>query len=304
MIIGVDNGYTYTKTSTGIIFPSIVSRDESMDINEGRLEVEINGTRYLVGDSARLGEYTFAVDLNKVDHENTMVCILTALAMSTQRNLEDYQIITGLPVSQYGKQKEELRQRILQQGLVGMQLNGQKKYIRITQADVFPQSAAIFYAVKTSGESVLVIDIGGLTVDVSQFEAISGKYKLTRYQTYAQGTLKLYSQIIKRINTEYDLDLKALDAEGVIRNGLHIYGHRQKLGFIGELIGSYVSDLMCSLKLNFNLKTAGQVPLGGGGAILLESYIKDHIPHAYLVPDAQFANAKMFAEIGKVRFAA
>lgn len=306
MIIGVDNGYTYTKTSTGIIFPSIVSKadEEGMDINEGKLEVEYEGKKYMVGDSAKLGEYTFAVDLDKTDHENTMVCILTALAMSMKRNVEEFQVITGLPVGLYAKQKEALKEKLMHKGHLKIKLNGVQKYMKITKGDVFPQSAAIFYSVKTKGESVLVIDAGGLTIDVSLFEMISGKYKLTKYRTYPQGTLKLYSKIIKKINTEYEMDHKVLDAENIIKNGLCIYGQKQNCSFINDMINVYVSDFMNDIKLDFNLKSAGQVPLGGGGSILLQEYMKKHIPHAYLVQNAQFANANMFAEIGRMRFAA
>lgn len=304
MIIGVDNGYTYTKASTGVIFPSIVSKtEEEMDINEGKLEVELNGQKYMVGDSAKLGDYTFTVDLNKTNHENTMICILTALAMSMKNSIEEFRVITGLPVGLYAKQKEGLKKKLIHRDYLKIKLNGIQKYLKISMADVFPQSAAIFYSVRANGESVLVIDIGGLTIDVCLFECIGGKYKLTKYRTYPQGTLKLYSKIIKKVNTEYEMDHKVLDAENIIRNGLYIYGQRQDCSFISDMIHSYVSDFINDMKLDFNIKTAGQAVLGGGGSILLQDYMKKHIPHAYLVPNAQFKNAEMFAEIGRVRFA-
>jgi hypothetical protein len=47
MIIGVDQGYSHTKTSEGVIFPSRISTEGYM-IGEST-EVKIDGKCYLVG---------------------------------------------------------------------------------------------------------------------------------------------------------------------------------------------------------------------------------------------------------------
>ncbi|WP_069649627.1 ParM/StbA family protein [Caloranaerobacter ferrireducens] len=293
MIIGVDNGYTYTKNSKGVIFPSKVRTGESIDINNV-LEVEIEGKRYIVGEK----ESNYTVDINKVDDEKTKVCILTSIALSMDNDYEEVKVITGLPPGHYSKQKIQLRKMLLNSGATKIIINGKKKHLKIVDADVFVQGAGPVFLQpnKYRYAKVLVIDIGGLTVDVCYFENM----KLVKYRTYEKGMLKLYSQMISEINTYLELSLDISDGERILNEGIKIYGKQQDLRFLNPIIDGYIESFMTDIKLDFSIKTMDYILLIGGGSQGL--YHRLNIPNAEILPDGQFTNAVCYEQIGRVRF--
>lgn len=293
MLIGVDNGYTYTKNSKGNMFLSKVRTGETIDINNV-LKVELEGQTYIVGE--RDSNYT--VDINKIDNEITRVSVLTSIALAMRDNHEEIQLITGLPPGHYAKQKEELKEMLLNKNLIRMTINDREKAMKITNADVFIQGAGPIFLDphKYRYKKVLVIDIGGLTVDVCCFENMN----LVKYRTYEKGMLKLYSNMISKANAELELNLDISDGENILNNGLYIYGVKQDLEFLDEVINAYINDIFTNIKLDFSLKTMEYVLFIGGGSQGL--YNKINIPNALMVPNSQFTNAISYEAIGRVRF--
>ncbi|QEK11716.1 ParM/StbA family protein [Crassaminicella thermophila] len=295
MLIGVDQGYTYTKNSKGVIFPSRVRVGETIDINNV-IEVQIEGKSYIVGEK----ESNFTVDTNKVDDEKTKVCILTSIAKSTEREITDVKLITGLPPGQYKQQKEKLKDMLLDSGLTKIIINNQKKYLRIIKADVFVQGAGPIFLNPNQyrNAKVLVIDIGGLTIDCCYFENM----KLEKYRTYEKGMLKLYSQMISEVNSKLELNLDVIDGERVLNEGIKIYGKYQNLRFLEPAINSHVEGFMTDIKLDFPIKTVDYIILIGGGSKGLNERLQKYMPNAELFHDSQFTNATCYEQIGRVRF--
>lgn len=293
MLIGVDNGYTYTKNSKGNMFLSKVRTGETIDINNV-LKVELEGQNYIVGEKD--GNYT--VDINKIDNEITRVCILSSIALSMRKDYEEVQLITGLPPGHYSKQKEELKEMLLNKSLIRIAISNREKAIKLTNVDVFIQGAGPIFLdpYRYRNKKALVIDIGGLTVDVCYFENMN----LIKYRTYEKGMLKLYSSMISTVNTELELDLDITDGENILNNGLSIYGEKQNPNFLDEVINSYMGDIFTNIKLDFSLKTMDEILLIGGGSQGL--YNKIDIPNATILPNSQFTNAISYEAIGRVRF--
>ncbi|TDT63443.1 ParM/StbA family protein [Fonticella tunisiensis] len=287
MIIGVDAGYYATKTSEGIIFPSRITTQESI-IGDG-CSIMIGGKKYTVGE----GEVT--VELNKINQELTKVCILYALAKSSDDS--EFSIVTGLPVGQYSKQKDALKNMLLSSRFNDVQIGNQKRLILIRDAEIFPQGAGALFSTNIEGEAVLV-DIGGRTVDICLFEMVNGKRKLTKYSTILEGTLSLYSKVVHLINSKYETGLKLEDGEKILKSGLEIYGEKQDLSFLKPVIEEHTEAIFKELTLNYPIKTTN-VALAGGGAYLLQGIFQKRIPSSRLIPDAQFANANGFRKVGE-----
>jgi hypothetical protein len=292
MIIGVDQGYVNTKDSEGNIFPSRISTEGYM-IGEST-QVKIDGKTYLVGEG------NIEVELNKVNKELTRVCILTALAQSSDQ--VEYQVVGGLPIGLYKTQKEQLKEMLLSNRRVEMEYNRQRRVISITRAEVFPQAAGIFYTLDRREyeeyNSVVITDIGGRSIDFALFERINGKWKLTRYSTIMEGTLTLYSKVINLVNPRFELSLKVEDGETVLRKGLHIYGEKQDLSFLKQLIADHVEAIYRELFLSYPIQTSKHV-LGGGGAHLFKDIVSRKIPGTIIAPNSQFANAIGFKRVGE-----
>lgn len=287
MIIGVDAGYYATKTSEGVLFLSRISTKENI-ISENNV-VTLDNKQYTVGE----GEMTF--ELNKINHEITKVCILYALARSSEDT--DFDIVTGLPIGLYSKQKEELKMMLSNHRIITLEMNKRRRTIIINNVEIFPQGAGALYSSNIDNDVVLV-DIGGRTVDICLFEMINNKRKLLKYSTILEGTLSLYSKVINSINNKYETNLRIEDGEKIFKSGLEIYGQKQDLSFLRSIIEEHVELIFKELILNYPIKTT-KVVLSGGGSYLLKNFIEKRIPNVFILPNAQFANAIGFKKVGE-----
>lgn len=280
MIIGVDVGYTYTKSCTneGIdIFRSTI-REGSFDINKSII-IEYQGKEYTIGEKG-----SYSVDLNKTKDETFLLCLYTAIAKAMKYQAENIDLVTGLPVAYYSKQKQFLRDS-LEGREIYTKLNGRQRVFRINRCLIFPQSAGLFTLYPELFErDILIIDIGGMTVDVSYFEGL----KLVKYATYPMGMLKLYGEIIQKINSEHATNLELLDAEKVIQG---IVIEEQKIN-VENIVKKHTEDILRPIKLEFPYK-ATKKHFIGGGATMLQKYLPEPVRR-----ESIYDNAKAFYRIG------
>ena len=161
MILGIDRGTTYTKTNLfKEPFRSTVRKASSDDdISRGSIIVDYQNQRYIIGEK---GE--FETDLMKSKDKNTLLLTLVSIALSTGDEIINAKIVTGLPIGYYGEQKNELKQ-MLNGTFHNITINGINKSIKINRAEVFPEAAGAFFSVELN--NALIIDVGGISVDVS-----------------------------------------------------------------------------------------------------------------------------------------
>ena len=287
-IKGIDKGTTFTKDNEGNIIRSTVKEiDEDILLNN-KMVIEMNEKKYIIGESGN-----YSTDLMKANHENTKILVYTIIAMSCKESYIKTDIILGLPVGLYGKQKENMK-KLFKNTSIDLKVNGKKKLIEINRVEIFPEAAGAFYT--QSRENALILDFGGLSIDTALFE----NNKLKKYSTYSMGTMKLYSKLANRINGDYDLSLTEWDIPKILEEGLFIYGKRQNIN-VDDIIEAHILEIIQRLKLEYDLKVINNILLTGGGSILLEDYIRKYIPQAIRI-ESIFANAKGFRTIGEVLF--
>ncbi|MGV8149970.1 MAG: ParM/StbA family protein, partial [Alkaliphilus sp.] len=134
--IGVDKGSSYTKTSTGFSIKSTVKEINDNDlILNGSMTVELDGKKYVIGE-----EGNFATDLSKADHEETKILTLTAIANSFPGEFIKTNLVVGLPIGNFSRQKDKMK-KIFEDQIVKMKVNNEKKAIVIENVVVFPEAA-------------------------------------------------------------------------------------------------------------------------------------------------------------------
>lgn len=290
-MLGVDKGTTYTKTDKGLIIRSTVRsyRDNEVLLNDNKTIVEYEGKKYIIGEKGN-----YSTDLMKSKHENTKLLILTSIGLSFPDDYISTDIVTGLPIALYSSQKNQMKELLKRNYTHQIIINNQRKYIKFNNIEVFPEGAGAFYS-QSNYADALMIDIGGLSVDIALFE----RKKLIKYSTYPMGVMKLYSKIANYINSQYDLSLSEWDIEKVITEGLFIDGERVNSNF-DFLIIEHVKEIIERLKLEYDLRMIINVLMTGGGSQWLYHYFKNHIPQSKLMPNSQFTNAQGYRNIGKV----
>lgn len=290
-MLGFDKGTTYSKLSNEFIIKSTLKEVDDHDVildNKNILEYE--GHKYIIGET---GEYS--TDLMKSQHQNTLLLLLASLGLNSKDEYIEEEIVTGLPIGLFSKQKEQMKELFRPGEFHRIKINGKKKIIKIRGIEVFPEGAGAYYS--QSKKDALVIDVGGLSIDTVEFK----NGKMGHYSTYSMGIMKLYSKIANKLNSDYDLSLTEWDIEDVLKEGLTIYGNKVDLN-LSSIIDSYVKKIVTRLKLEYDLKTVKNVILAGGGSNILGMYLKPYMPQCELIHNAQFANVIGYYNIGKVVF--
>lgn len=293
MILGLDVGYSMTKVcfSRGTdIFLSTIEEGIN-DVNKA-ITIEYEGKEYTIGEKTG----AFSTDMNKINDLTFRLCLYTAIARAMRNDLIcDVSLVTGLPIEYYKAQKQELIDSL--KGLsVTMLYNGEPKRFTITNCLVFPQSAGLFILNpdKFTGDNI-VIDIGGLTVDVSYFNDM----KLLKSRTYELGTLKLYDKVVQSIKSDYGVSYDVLKAESIINTGRIIKDGRviDVKDLVNVVLKRHAEEIMRNIKNGLSEYDTSNRTFIGGGSLVLKDYLPDKIQEENI-----YINAKAFYLIGVDKF--
>lgn len=166
-------------------------------------------------------------------------------------------------------------------------------HITITDVMAFPQDyAAIMLKHKEIREysKVVGVDIGGFTTDYLMFR--SGMEDMEICDSMETGIISLYNRIIARIRADYDVLLEEADIDSIIQGKKGFYDAKVIHAVLQEA-GSYVTDLLASLReRGIDLKSTLFIFLGGG-SILLKELIQNFrvVNHVQFIDDIH-ANAR------------
>ena len=290
-IKGIDNGYAFTKDNERRIFKSAYSLSDN--VISGTNHIVVDGVHYFVGN----GQMT-----SDVDKTNTIinkVCTITNLAMTGEK---EYYIVAGLPIGSYKAQKDVFRQSIIKYNECDVRLgNGRKFAYIIKDAYIFPQGAAALYSSNFQGDCIIV-DIGGLTIDVAYLEYNFNKPNIAQSDTWYKGMRILYSSIIEQVNNRFKLRLETYQAEKILLEGLSVKGINQDMSFLQGTYSNYINPILDELELKYPTDTV-PIKLIGGGSVFLQNAFKKRFVTVEIVSDSQFSNAIGYYNIGKNVFA-
>ncbi len=271
MILGVDLGNYYTKSSKGISFLSKVS------FNGG-----IENKDFVTVDNKKiyLGEGEFDTEYRKAYRSNLIYLLQGAIERSTAD--KNNKVVVGLPLSQFKEDKDYLINRIMQSRLV-------------LDVEVVPEGVMV---VPNNYEGIL-IDIGGRTTDICLIVIEGNKRRIKQAISLPLGIQNLENDFINSLNSMYGLDLKQEDSNRIITKGLFIYGERKKVNM--DSFKDFVENIVRRVQVDYSLKT-NNVVLVGGGAEKLFTPFKNRIPQAYLVKEPFLANALAYEKYGREVF--
>lgn len=286
MIVGVDIGYSTTKTSEGISFLSKISSDDQISGND---TITVDGKAYAIG----VGSGT--LDVDKINSELTRVCLFTALAMSSNENT--FSVVTGLPIGQFQALKDSFKSSIETASRATVIYHGSRREININRVKVYAQGAGALLSQHIPGNAI-IIDIGSRTTDIALFEVENGKRTLSRSTTLFAGVMSLYSDVVQAANRQYKLSLLPSYGESIMRDDLIVDGIIRSKEFVHAICRDHLEQLFYELDLNYPARTT-PIYLCGGGAYTLGRYIKARYPATKIMEQSQFANAIGFAKVGE-----
>jgi plasmid segregation protein ParM len=293
--LGIDNGNGYVKTDQGVIFPSKVKAGIKLMNKEDGTQIKYNGQDYIVGGSG--GSMENGIDRFKTDLYK--ITLLTAIALSVpSENTIEANVVLGIPVEYFKVYKTDIENWILGYKTNTITINGVEKQVTINKCAVFMESAIVFMDPAAYRDKInIAIDPGFYTTDVTRWDGT----KLDGHYTSDIGISSFYAKVMSKINTTYKTTFRQQDMEKIIRSGIMI--DRGQEIIVTDIIEAekkmHVAELMQELTTNFNLRSAHNLLLIGGGALLFSKEFKSYYDYAKIVDDAQLANAKTFKKVGE-----
>lgn len=341
MLIGLDPGFSAFKAAlwtpegikTAIISAQIgfVPRGEDMlsvgGVLRGRLKrakrVSFEQFDLLVGDGVEYEtEPLQRVDLKRLSEgpEPRALAYATFSALCEPGSYEA-RVLAALPVEVMGHKSmgaeflHELRSWLV--GEHSFVVNGGNYHLTVEDVRIFPQGGAAFFdwlldergqlAREKSAlhQMIGVCDIGFRTVN---FFTLKEGEVLRRFTGGNDAGIKTAAEtLIKLVGEKYGIELSLKEADYFLRNPkepLILAGKAEDISPLAAqaLRGTLSQIITYADRIWGTGHQFARILLVGGGAKLLGNELKARFPHAELVPDPVFANARGLAKIAARRW--
>lgn len=274
MIIGIDHGY-YAMKTRHVCFPTgLTVYDYEPYTQQGVLMYA--GKYYVCGTGRQ------TLQKNKTANDNYYLLTMAAIAQEIQfRKAErrcEVVLAAGLPLAGFGREKQPFGEYLFRKKEQPLRFTyEQKPYeIHITDVKLFPQgySALALYPEYIKGEpSVLLIDIGGWTIDLMRLD--NGVPNAATCRSLEMGIIRCIDEIMEQVRRKLGLSLTDVQIERVLTGSAgSVSGQAQEIiRQHGELYKQKV--LSAITEAGFDLRAIPAVFLGGGSSIL-----KRHVTEA------------------------
>lgn len=300
MIISVDTGNKMMKTETLEFHAGLEIIDQIPGEQE---EVLSYGGQYYRTTSRRISYME-----DKTEDDRYFILTLFAVAKELEKmqdqeslianGLVEIELLVGLPPAHYGKYRRMFREYFLREGsVIDFTYKNTSYKVAFSDVRVYIQAYAAFCLVAAQRQlfgypKVLVIDIGGFTVDymVLRFGQLERSY----VDSLEEGVIKLYRNVRAGIRQRYGILLEETDIDNIIRGEQVRFGE-ELMDRVREIAAKYVTELLGTFReLGIDFKTT-QTVFVGGGAILLAEFVQEawkRYRSEYFVINDPKANAK------------
>lgn len=300
IIVPIDHGNRNMKTEHKIFTSGFMQGDCKPAMGE---YLYYNGSYYA------LTEQRIPYMRDKTADDRFFILTLFAVAMEAEKQviaagntILQAALPVGLPPKHYGALYRKFEDYFKNRGIQQFTYKGVPYHVEITDAVAFPQdyAAAMTVYQKISGfNKVITVDIGGFTLDYLLLR--DGMPDLSVCDSLEKGVIKLYNEVVSRINSEKDILLDDTDIDRIIK-GENTDFDRDVIRIVENMTGTFVDDILGTLReRGLDLK-ASCVVFVGGGALLLREYLKnsDKIGRSIFIEDI-CANAKGYGILYQIQ---
>ena len=170
------------------------------------------------------------------------------------------QVVCGLPINQYKKNKSTIEELISNNKMKTLKVNGEPREIVITDFIVYPEGIGAYYSLYTS-EDVIIVDIGGRTTDIAY----------------------ICDKMIDRIIERGTLKVDNIDID---------------LRFITGILKENFMKIKEDLDFKFPARTEKIVLCGGGAKLFAKAFMRRY-SNCEVAEEPIFANSIGFKKVGE-----
>ena len=213
MVIGIDHGYYAIKTKQ-VCFPTGIIRYEYEPYTMQNV-LQYQGEYYVCGT----GRQTLVKD--KTANDNYYLLTLAALAQEIRKRKGERTakvvLAAGLPLTGFGREKQKFKEYLFRKEQpIRFFYEGERYEIQIEDVKLFPQgySALALYPEYLKDEpSVLLVDIGGWTVDLMRLDNAVPNAATCR--SLELGVIRCMDEILEQVRRNTGLSVTETQIERV-----------------------------------------------------------------------------------------
>lgn len=279
MILAVDLGNYNIKTSEGIIFESRFQDVEKEDFDTDLLK--LNDRFY------KMESGNFENEFNKAKR-HYLPNLLYAISKSIDGDKLEVDLVLGIPASNLGISND--LKCDLENKVFNFKVLGEEKEIKINRVATVAEGLSSFYTLKKEerAKDVLILDIGGRTINVCTFSKGKNIMKFTQ----PKGMIDLYGIVQERYNKKGN----NADVEEIIRllDNSIINCNDEKQVFVKEQINK--------IKLKISNFSTYKIWVTGGGSLDLQEALRDNVGEINYIADSLFSNVKGNKNIAQAKW--
>ena len=310
-VITVDPGKYATKSVTGeggngvrVSFRTKTFKlreGVDLDIQGNSFKIDFNDETYVLGDQGE--EVNYSVNKATINHKLATYTAITQL-LGDSNNVK---LVLGCPTSIYKNKemRDVYKKYILDDGLVNITVNNRDYAFNIENALILPEGYGVVFLEPElfKNNRVAVADLGGLNFNFAVYDNLIPE--ISSMFTSNLGSNELETILINELNIKYGISFTSSDIQHIIRQGgVKVKGEidRESTKIINTVLEQYMVRLIQEAKKNnFNLELM-DVVFVGGTSLFLEKKIKEHLPHAIIPKNPQWANVIGFHKFGRLKY--
>lgn len=259
---------------------------------------EIDGKSYVMSRG------TFENNLVKHQKANYIALLYYAIAKVTDSS--NINLTLGVPAGQFRKERVNIRKLIEENNCKTIKLNGVPRVISINNIFIVPEGYGVKIEVFNTSENgtqvlqkglrTLIIDIGGGTIDIAEFDEND---KFSNGKSITLGLLDLYKDVRDVLVNDYYFNVDLADVRKYLEGALVIKNDNfeDETSYIDPAIEKFYNRFINELRGLYPRLAQYNLILCGGGADYVEEYFKIEYPHSLVVTDIT-ANARGFRKAG------
>lgn len=264
MVIGIDHGYYAIKTKQ-VCFPTGIIRYEYEPYTMQNV-LQYQGEYYVCGT----GRQTLVKD--KTANDNYYLLTLAALAQEIRKRKGERTakvvLAAGLPLTGFGREKQKFKEYLFQKQLIRFLYEGERYEIQIEDVKLFPQgySALALYPEYLKDEpSVLLVDIGGWTVDLMRLDNAVPNAATCR--SLELGVIRCIDEILEQVSRNTGLSITETQVERILQ-GKSCSMPAEVVSLIEKQGRLYIEKILSAItEAGFDLRAVPSIFMGGGAAI-------------------------------------
>lgn len=265
IIIGVDHGYAAMKTAH-FSFPTGLVEYEHKPYTRKDV-LEYGGKYYVVGSGCQ------PLQTDKTLSENYYLLTLAAIAVELTLRGADriaaVHLAAGLPLTSFGRDKKKFKDYLFRDGkTVVFSYEGIEYTVMVTDVSLFPQgyAAVLTQSGLMDEPSVIVVDIGGWTIDLMRLDNRTPNAATCR--SLELGMIRCLDEISEQIRRTLGLSMTAAQIENVLRDGVSSVDDTAKQ-IIHREARAYVRRLLSAItERGLDTRAIPTIFLGGGANLI------------------------------------